>query len=199
MSEGEQGSARPGWLARRRALRARSAAARRLYLAIVARARRPAPFARMGVPDTADGRFEMIGIEAALVLRRLAALGHEGEALGQALLEVMVTDLDRNLREMGLGDLSVGRYVKRMTASLMARAAALDAALGDAEPESLLAHLRRTAYPGSSPRPEQVSALARYARAAAAELEELPGEHLLAGDLPSGGTSETVDPRAPGP
>ena len=129
MAADEQGAGLVGWLARLRAERARAATARTLYLAVVARARRPAPYAVMGVPDTPDGRFEMIGLETALVLRRLRGLGEEGERLGRALLEIMVGDLDRNLREMGVGDLSVGRWVKRLTASVLARAALLDEAV----------------------------------------------------------------------
>lgn len=200
MGEGEQGATRLGWLARRRVGRARAATARRLYLAVVARARRPEPFARMGVPDTPDGRFEMLGLETALLLRRLGALGRDGSALGQALLEVMVTDLDRNLREMGIGDLSVGRYVKRMTASLLARAAALDAAIGATGPEPLLAHLRRTAYPDRPPADtEQLVALGEHVRATARALEAVPGERLLEGELPSSEALETVDPRAARP
>lgn len=189
-----------GWLARRRAERARSAAAGRLYRAIVARARRPAPYARMGVPDTPDGRFEMLGLETALVLRRLRGLGAEGEALGRALLETLVQDLDRNLREMGVGDLSVGRYVKRMTASLLARAAALDGALAAGDPGELAGLLRRTLYPdGPAPSAEQPAELAAEVLATVGRLARVPAAELLAGRLDPDGGSKDIDPSPPGP
>lgn len=200
MSDSDQGAARPSWLARRRAARAREQTARRLYLAVVARARRTEPYERCGVPDTPDGRFEMLGLECALLLRRLRAIGAEGEALGQALLEVMVGDLDRNLREMGVGDLSVGRYVRRMTASVLARAAALDAALASGAADALAAHLERTLYPdGPPPTAPQLAALAAAVAATAAALEGVPDERLLAGELALDAAAKTVDPSGPGP
>lgn len=200
MGNSEQAATRPSWLARRRAERARERTARKLYLAVVARARRTEPYARFGVPDTPDGRFEMLGLECALLLRRLRALGTQGEALGQSLLEVMVTDLDRNLREMGVGDLSVGRYVRRMTSSLLARAAALDAALASGDGEALAAHLGRALYAdGPPPSSAQLRALADAVVRAAIALDGVPGERLLAGELDSGAAAKAVDPSAAEP
>lgn len=199
MDSSEQAAPPRSWLARRRAEKARERAARRLYLSVVARARRTEPFERFGVPDTPDGRFEMLGLECALLLRRLRALGAEGEALGRSLLEVLVTDLDRNLREMGVGDLSVGRYVRRMTASLLARAAALDAALASGDTDALAAHLGRTLYAeGSSPARAQLEALASAVAQAAIVLDAAPGERLLAGELDSAAAKD-VDPSAAEP
>lgn len=196
MAAPEQPSGPLGWLARRRAERARTATARALYHAVVARARRPGPYARLGVPDTPDGRFEMLGLEVALLLRRLRGLGSEGELLGRSLLEVMVQDLDRNLREMGVGDLSVGRWVKRMTASVMARAAALDAALAAAEPGALEALVARALFPdGPPPAGADPAGLAEELRAEAARLAHLPAETLLAGRLDGPGAGRDPESR----
>lgn len=183
MPTSEQAGGLRGWVARRRAERARAATARTLYHAVVARARRPAPYATMGIPDTPDGRFEMLGLETALVLRRLRRLGEEGELLGRALLEVMVGDLDRNLREMGVGDLSVGKWVKRMTASVLARAAALDEVLARGARAELEALLARAFFPEGPPPQARLDALAVEIEAAAARLETLPATQLLAGRL----------------
>lgn len=183
MAADEQGAGLVGWLARLRAERARAATARTLYLAVVARARRLEPYAVMGVPDTPDGRFEMIGLETALVLRRLRSLGEEGERLGRALLEVMVGDFDRNLREMGVGDLSVGRWVKRMTASVLARAAVLDEALARGDRAGLVSHLARAFFPDGPPDSARLEELAAEVEAAAARLARVPAEALLAGRL----------------
>lgn len=193
MDNSEQAAPIRSWLARRRAERARERTARRLYLSVVARARRTEPYERFGVPDTPDGRFEMLGLECALLLRRLRALGAEGEALGRSLLEVLVTDLDRNLREMGVGDLSVGRYVRRMTASLLARATALDAALSAGDIDALAAQLGRTLYPdGPPPAASRLQAFAAAVARAAIVLDSVPGERLLAGELDA--TAKGVDP-----
>ena len=119
-----------GRLRGRRAARAAlEAAADRLYRDLVARARAPAFFRELGVPDTPEGRFEMIGLHAALILLRLQREGAAGEALGQALFDLMFADLDQGLRELGVGDLGVGRQVKRLAGQFYARLRALDAAI----------------------------------------------------------------------
>lgn len=194
MATAEQTEEPRGWLARRRAERARAATARRLYHAVVARARRPEPYARMGVPDTPDGRFEMLGLETALVLRRLRGLGSEGERLGRALLEAMVEDLDRNLREMGVGDLSVGRWVKRLTASVLARAAALDEALAGGGRAALEGLLQRAFYPEEPP-PGGLEALAAEVEATASRLEALAPAVLLGGRLDGPGRERDLESR----
>ena len=109
-------------------------AADQLYRAMVEQARRPAFYRELGVPDTPEGRFEMIALHAALVLRRLRREGLPGQALGQALFDLMFADLDAGLRELGVGDLGVGTYIKRLAGQFYARLAALDEGLGDAGP-----------------------------------------------------------------
>ena len=83
--------------------------ARSLYGSIVTQARSPAFYARWGVPDTAEGRFEMIALHLVLVLRRLAEEGAAGHRLARALTEVFAVDIDDSLREMTIGDLAVPR------------------------------------------------------------------------------------------
>ena len=116
MPERQQTDASESWWRRGMAVlrgnRRHERAAHALYGAIVAAAREPAFYDRLGVPDTMDGRFGMIGLHAALVMRRLRTAGPEGQPLAQALFDLMFADLDRNLREAGVGDLSVGRHVK---------------------------------------------------------------------------------------
>lgn len=164
--------------------RARRETARRLYAEVVNRARTPALFRELGVPDTPEGRFEMIALHAALVLRRLRPEGEAGRALGQELFDLMLTDFDVNLRELGVGDLSVGKYVKRLARNVYARIAALDEGLEGDEPAALEPMLRTNVYYGGpAPSPAQLEALASYLRTLDAELGEQPGEALLAGRL----------------
>jgi cytochrome b pre-mRNA-processing protein 3 len=96
-------------------------AALRLYHAIVAQARAPVFFAGFGVPDTFDGRFELIALHGYLVLNRLKAEGPRMAELAQELFDVMFADFDRGLREMGVGDLGVGRQVKTMAQAFYGR------------------------------------------------------------------------------
>ena len=90
----------------------------RLYGAIVERARRPAFYAALGVPDTLDGRFELVALHAVLVIRRLNAAHERTQEFAQELFDALFADMDRALREMGTGDLSVGKQVKRMAQEL---------------------------------------------------------------------------------
>ena len=80
----------------------------------MAQARQPGFYRDCGVPDSVDGRFELIALHTFLVLHRLKADATDTEALGQALFDVMFQDMDQSLRELGAGDLGVGPRVKRM-------------------------------------------------------------------------------------
>ena len=93
-------------------------AADRAYGAIVGQARLPEFFTALGVPDTLDGRFELICLHAFLFLRRLKTEGAAAASLGQQIVDTMFADFDRSLREIGTGDLSVGRQVKRMAEAI---------------------------------------------------------------------------------
>ena len=92
-----------------------------LYGAIVAAARQPRLYAEWGVPDTAMGRFEMVALHVAVVQRRLSELGSSGEAMARALGEAFMTDMDDCMREIGVGDLTVPKKVKRAAAALYDR------------------------------------------------------------------------------
>jgi cytochrome b pre-mRNA-processing protein 3 len=144
--------------------------ARELYEAIVAQARRTEFYAALGVPDTLGGRFELVVLHMFLAQRRLrgsGAMGADaGRALAQALIEVMFDDMDASLRELGVGDLGVGRRVQAMAEGFYGRAAAFEAALGQGEAE-LEAALRRNLYGGVEPAAGQLAAMVRYVRAEA--------------------------------
>ncbi len=158
--------------------------ARRLYDRVVRQARSPSFYADGGVPDTVDGRFEMVVLHAHLVIGRLMTGGDEAGRIAQYLFDTMITDMDRSLREMGVGDLGVGRKVKTMAEAYYGRARAYDSALaaGDAD---LSGALRRnvfgTVLPASGPEDACVDAMTRYVKAAARSLGEQPVEAIADG------------------
>ena len=122
----------------------RSAKAERsCYEAIVAAARHPTFYADWGVPDTLDGRFDMIALHTFLVLDRLKG---EEPAFRQALVDEFFADMDRSLREMGVGDLSVGKKVRKMAEAFYGRLAAYDQALAG-EAAALEGALARNIFP----------------------------------------------------
>jgi cytochrome b pre-mRNA-processing protein 3 len=178
--------ARYGWrrLWPHPAARARREVAARLYRDLVKQARIPAFYRDLGVPDTPEGRFEMVGLHVALLLRRLRAAGPPGSALGQELFDLTFEDMDESLRHIGVGELSVGRHVKRLAGYLYARLAALDVALATAPSAPLAPMLRTNVYHGGpAPGPHQVDALVGYLLAAEGALWAQPTERVLAGEV----------------
>ncbi len=105
-----------------------------IYGMIVAQAREPAFYASLDVPDTVNGRFDMVLLHLWMVLRQLRT-GEDSEAVAQALFDRFCADMDDNLREMGVGDLTVPKRMQEFGEAFYGRAAAYDAALaaGDSE------------------------------------------------------------------
>ena len=99
-----------------------------LYRAIVALARDSGWYRDGGVPDTIDGRFDMVAAATALVLQRLEAEGKAAREDSVLLSELFVADMDSSLREIGIGDHVVGKHVSRMMGALGGRLRALRAA-----------------------------------------------------------------------
>jgi len=133
-----------------------------LYGAAVAAARDPVLYDRIGVPDTLDGRFDAISLHVFLLIRRLNQEAEPGPTLAQAVFDAMFSDMDVNLREMGVGDMGVGRRNRAMWEALHGRAAAYTAAWDD--DEALEAALARNIWRGLSPNPGGPAALRRVAR-----------------------------------
>ena len=159
-----------------------SAAAYELYAEVVRQSRLPVFYLEGGVPDSLDGRFDLIALHAFLALRRLKHEGAAGQSLGQALFDILFADMDQSLREMGVGDLGVGRRVKAMASAFYGRIAAYDeglergdTALGDA--------LRRNLYGTTDPSPAALLHMVAYVRRQAKDAENWPAAELLAGQV----------------
>jgi len=122
-----------------------------LYSAAVRAARIPVFYESLGVPDTLDGRFDLIGVHVALVIRRLRREPEPGPALAQAVFDAMFRDMDVCLRELGVSDLSVGKRVKAMWDAFHGRAGAYEAALTAGDSTQLAAALARNVWRGTAP------------------------------------------------
>jgi cytochrome b pre-mRNA-processing protein 3 len=162
--------------------RRNQASAEALYMTLVDQARQPVFYATFGVPDTVDGRFDMIALHAFLLLHRLRAEPSASD-LGQEVFDLMFGDMDRNLREMGVGDLTIGKRIKTMAGAFYGRISAYDAALAADEPLVLEDALRRNLFRGTAPAAAQVAALAAYMRIQAASLADQPLDRLMAGAI----------------
>ena len=120
-----------GWLNRRSVVNRKAG---ELYGDVVTAARNPWFFGPGRVADTPEGRFELVALHLFLVAERVKALP-DGEALVQSLIEAFVTDMDDCMREMGVGDLTVPKRVKRAAAGFYERSGGYRAALAIADPQ----------------------------------------------------------------
>lgn len=160
----------------------------RLYAAAVRQARQPRFYLEGGVPDTPEGRFDLIALHVYLLLRRLKRDGEATAGLSQALFDRMFEDMEHNLREMGVSDLRVGGRVKDMAKALYGRIAAYDAGLDQGE--AVLADaLDRNLFRGTRVTRAQLAAAAGYLVQADAALGVQPLADLEAGRpaFPAGG------------
>ncbi|WP_159348790.1 ubiquinol-cytochrome C chaperone family protein [Roseomonas harenae] len=161
-----------------------------LYTAAVSTARNPGLFGPDAVPDTLEGRFDLIALHAALLVRRLHRdPDPRGRAMAQAVFDAMFADMDLNLREMGVGDMSIGKRVRRMWEAFHGRALAYEAALEAGDRPALEAALARNVWTGDPPE-GAVLRLADHAVALDAALAAQPFEGFVAGRVEFGAASE---------
>jgi cytochrome b pre-mRNA-processing protein 3 len=148
-----------------------------IYGMIVTQAREPSFYRAMAVPDTVNGRFDLLLLHLWLVLRRLKSVD-DGAALSQALFDHFCNDMDDNLREMGVGDLTVPKKMQAFGEAFYGRTAAYDLALTEGH-EALAQALCKNILNGEQI--EKAGRLAAYAEAAMAALENLDDATLLGG------------------
>ncbi len=162
-----------------------------LYNSIVAQSRTEVFYQELGVPDTMEGRFELIVLHTYLVLERLRREGDVGQALSRALIEAFVADMDASMREIGIADLGVPRRVKRAAAALFERSRAYAAAQHETDPSDALPKaLGEHVYGQDFANPNLASQLARYVHHASAALDRQSSQALLDGQLAFPGISE---------
>ena len=156
--------------------------AQTLYAATIHAARRPDFYTVLGVPDTPEGRFEILALMAFLLLRRLKS-EDAAKDVSQAYFDVMFDDIDSNLRELGVGDISVGKKVKKLAESFYGRIKAYEEALA-APADDMLGHaLTRYPYRGAEPAQAHITTLSAYVRDADADLAAQDVARLLDGHV----------------
>ena len=157
-------------------------AGRALYAGVVDQSRSPALYEALGTPDTVEGRFEIYSLHVFLLLDRLRRQGSAASDTAQALFDTYVSSLDDALREMGVGDLSVGKKMRKLGEAFYGRVKSYEAAFESLPDQAALrALLARTVYADAVDAP--VEAMAAYVLAQRGNLAEQPLETLLAGDV----------------
>lgn len=165
-------------------------AAHKTYVTIVNHARGDKFYLDCGVPDTPDGRFDMILLHAFLLYQRLKIDAEQTAELGQAVFDLLFADMDQCLREMGVGDMGVGRRIKGMAEAFYGRLAAYEKAIlgSDSDVADVLV---RNLYQDASPTASQVERIVSYIRRELDELKNIPIEEILAGNIRFGRFSES--------
>ncbi|HWA30534.1 MAG TPA: ubiquinol-cytochrome C chaperone family protein [Rhizomicrobium sp.] len=141
--------------------------------AIGERARRPVFFSEFAVPDTIDGRFDLVALHGWMVLEALRNL--EMKDISQGLIDSLFISFDEGLRDLGVGDIGIGHRMKKLADAFYGRLSAYGAA---ADERAMADALARNLYRGEPGREQQAAAMARYALAAR--------DQVAAGDLASG-------------
>jgi cytochrome b pre-mRNA-processing protein 3 len=148
-----------------------------IYGMIVTQAREPLFYRDFGVPDTVNGRFDLLLLHLWLFLRRLKS-AEGGAALSQGLFDHFCNDMDDNLREMGVGDLTVPKRMQAFGEAFYGRTASYDMALTESR-EALAQAMCKNILNGENI--EKARLLAAYAEAAMAALDSLDEAALVSG------------------
>jgi len=157
-----------------------------LFGRIVDQSRQPKFYAAWAVPDTLDGRFDLIILHVSLVVNRLEASDENKQIslLIRHLQEVLFDNMDMSLREMGVGDMSVGKKVKIMAEAYFGRKAAYQAALrADKSAAGIAASVVKNIYREQPPGENIVDQFVAYIERQAQALEKQSDEALIAGDV----------------
>ncbi len=170
---------------------ARQMVANGLYNTIVAQARHPSFYRDADVADTLDGRFDMIILHAFVVMHRLRDAGENGQVVSQALFDEMFADMDRSLREMGVGDMGIGRRVRAMGKAFLGRVEAYQTAL-DEGGDQLNVAIMRNLYRDDGLPHEGAARMGDYVRAKIDLLAMQPLPALMEGKVDFGSPLEDV-------
>lgn len=155
-------------------------AVRPLYNAVVAKAREPHWYVDGGVPDTIDGRFEMIAAMLSLIVERLE-LDVDRRQQVAWLVELFVDDMEGQLRQIGIGDMVVGKHVGRLIGAFGGRIGAYRQGLKDGRIEEALI---RNLYAGETPEPSALGHTAGHLRSMHLALHSTTADMILEGRLP---------------
>ncbi len=177
------------WLRQRRSA---ERIARALYGSSVTAARAPALYKELGVADTLAGRFEMVVLNTFLLMHRLSGEGEAGRALAQALAEAMTEQLDDDMRQIGVSDVTVPKKIRKAASAAYGRFEAYAAALEANDPAKLAEALIRNVHDGDAGRLAEAKKLADHMMGAAATLRSQGADRLLAGDVDLPLYGETV-------
>ena len=161
----------------------------RQYAALTSAARIPYFYSDLSVPDTVMGRFEMLSVVMILFFRRTRASATSGQEIAQEIVDAFFQDIDYSIRELGIGDQSVPKRMKKLAGMFYGRLETYAAALDAGDEDALATALIRNIYPETRDSAPSLSGLARWMVVAEAHLSALSEDQIATGNatLPAPG------------
>jgi cytochrome b pre-mRNA-processing protein 3 len=153
----------------------------RQYAALGATAREPAFYADLDVPDTVMGRFEMLSLVMILFFRRTRRSETSGQEIAQEIVDAFFQDIDYSIRELGIGDNSVPKRMKKLAGMFYGRLESYSAAMDGKDRDMLAAALRRNIYPLANGDAPTMVGLANWMMAAEGHLTDIPEAAIATG------------------
>lgn len=163
--------------------KANQALVEKQYAQITQSARSAAFYSEMGAPDTVMGRFEMITLHLVLYLRRTGTAGEAAQGIAQEIVDAFFEDIDHSIRELGVGDTSVPKRMKKLARMFYGRAKSYGVALAAGDRDALVEALRRNLHPDSPDTAPSMGPLSDWMMTTARKLEDVSEETLAAGQL----------------
>jgi len=154
---------------------------RDVYSSIVAQSRQKLFFEDWGIPDTINGRFDLMSLHMCLALRRLKSSESKPREFSQELFDLFFLDMDRSVREMGAGDMAVPKRIQKMGEMFYGMLDSLTKALDDEDEDALKQSLIRNVYDGAQT--PSLELLVQYVHEQTAKLNEQPQEVIRSGTL----------------
>lgn len=155
-----------------------------VYDAVMRQSRAPELYLHMAVPDTADGRYDLLAVHMHMVLRRIKDRNETAQRMGQKLFDTLFLDMDTQLREMGIGDMGIGKRIKKMAQGFFGRMKSFDEGLAVDDNGALMAALERNVYRHGVP--DDATVLPRLAAYVRAQHDNIAGQaidDILAGSI----------------
>ena len=153
----------------------------RQYATLTSVAREPVFYLDFDVPDTVMGRFEMLSLVLILYFRRTRASETSGQEIAQEIVDAFFQDIDYSIRELGIGDTSVPKRMKKLAGMFYGRLESYAAALDGGDAVALAAALSRNVHPLSGEAASPMVRLADWALEAEAALANVPEGEIATG------------------
>jgi cytochrome b pre-mRNA-processing protein 3 len=153
----------------------------RQYAALTAVARAPIFYERLGVPDTVMGRFEMLSLVMILFFRRTRSSETSGQEIAQEIVDAFFQDIDYSIRELGIGDNSVPKRMKKLAGMFYGRLESYAAAMDAGDRDALAAALRRNIHPQQGEGAPSMNGLAEWMMIAERHLADVSEIQIATG------------------